>query len=75
MDFYIYLSFSALWLAIGLLVGYKWHAWEVAQLEQCHAEREIEQRVSEPAPAKRDTSSAVHCLDQVDALLERLEAL
>jgi hypothetical protein len=50
MDFYIYLCFSALWMLIGLLVGYKWHAWEVAHLEQCQAEREVEQRASEPAP-------------------------
>jgi hypothetical protein len=28
MDFYVYYFFSALWLAIGLLVGYKWHAWD-----------------------------------------------
>jgi hypothetical protein len=32
MDFYIYLSFSAIWLLIGLLVGYKWHAWEASHV-------------------------------------------
>lgn len=29
MDFWIYYFFSALWLLIGLVAGYRWHAWEV----------------------------------------------
>lgn len=45
MDFWIYYFFSALWLLIGLLLGYRWHAWEVAHdianCEQCQAEREV----------------------------------
>ena len=75
MDFYIILCSGAAGAAVGLLLGYLWRGYEDSHVWRAEEQERIEQRVSEPTPAKRDTSSAVHCLDQVDALLKRLETI
>lgn len=75
MELYIELFFSFAGAAIGLAVGYYWRGWEDRRNRQAQEQEQLEQRISEPEPAKpaRTNYSAVHCMDQVDAMIERLD--
>ncbi len=78
MDFYIVWILASIGLAtvVFTMVVAAWvfvSMWHLNREAKRQAQSKVEQRVSEPEPVKRDTSSAVALLDQVDMLIKRMD--
>ncbi len=78
MDFYIVWILASIGLAIVVftMVVAAWvfvSMWRMQRQTNREAVRKVEQRASEPMPVKRDTSSAVALMDQVDMLIKRMD--
>ncbi len=69
IGFFVCPTFSAaligLWISLVM--------WRLNRETKRQVQAQVEQRVSEPVPIKRDTSSAVALMDQVDMLIKRMD--
>ncbi len=78
MDFYIVWILASIGLAtvVFTMVVAAWvfvSMWHLNREAKRKAQSKVEQRVSLPVAGKRDTSSAVALMDQVDAMIARLD--
>ncbi len=71
MDFYIGLATVVFTVVVAAWVFVS--MWRLNRETKRQTQANVEQRVSEPVAAKRDTSSAVALMDQVDMLIKRMD--